>query len=231
MPNYDVNCEQRPPPEEAEPLPPQKPNETWLAAQRLASASVRESNTRVAQVDGREAAHCRTVVAKSTFTDLARTLIRKGVDNFEQFIHAQYRYSVPRGETLSMAPNPVTFKHDLAFDRYLEYHGRTECRLRQQLESLHLEFECCAGDAANAFPAYTNRQLWNYVLMNKMLELPPLFRYCIAASEGLTEPMEEFYNSAVEQLLTDPMSYCAHWSEMIPASLIVEAENILGIKL
>jgi hypothetical protein len=111
--------------------------------------------------------------------------------------------------------------------RYLDYNKRADHGMLQALQSYQLEFECCVGEAANAFPDYTDHQLWNFVLMNKMYELPALYRYCIAHSEELHEAERAHRPAALTQFLMDPIGYSRTWGDMIPKKLKDEATGIL----
>jgi len=224
---------QQPPPEEAEAQASPSVNETELAAYRLASASMREALARSVQIDGHtEVLRRAGGTLKPLWYRLARYVICNDVDNIERYVHAQYRHCVVRDiedqdETLSMAPTPGMFDTDKAFGRYEAYDARADKVMASKLESLYIEFECCVGEAATTFTYYTDEQLWNYVLMNKMLDLPPLFRYCVAVSGGLQEPTAAYRSSAIEQYLTDPIGYSRVWGQAIPKELNDEAIGIL----
>jgi len=221
---------QQPPPESAELVTPTQQNETYRAAYRLAAANLREAKARSVQVSGRSEYLTGPKDVKPLWMRIARFLLVHDVDNFERYIHAQYRYSIARDDTLSSAPNPGTFDTQQAMDRYLNYQRFADASLQQELASANLEFECCADEALTTFPHYSNRQLWNYVLMNTMLELPPLFRYCIATSEQLPAA-DHFKEAAMQQFLTDPMGYVATWNTALPVELVTDAEITLMAKL
>jgi len=204
-------------------------NKTYVDAHRLAGANTREWLARSVQVDGREHALIRAKDSQqSRWHALARHLDVRRVNNLERFVHAQYRYSVPRGNTLSTPPNITSFMSEQSYDRYADYHKMANKYMAQKLESAHLEFECLVGDAAISFPDYSDRELWNFVLMNKMYtELSPLFRYCVAASVQSAAAVQQYRSSALEQYLLDPMGYSQVWDRAIPKELNDEAIGIL----
>ncbi len=224
---------QQPPPEEKEAMPAPPTNATELVAYRLVAANTRESRARSVQVDGRvERLAQLGSRSMQLWYRIARYLIRADVKNIERYVHAQYRHVVCKDkdnmdETLSQTLCPGTFDTERAHDRYRRYDDRADKIMASKLESLYIEFECCVGDAATTFTYYSDKQLWNYVLMNKMLDLPPLFRYCIAASAELREPMTAYRSSAMEQYLTDPIGYSRVWGRAIPKELNDESTSIL----
>jgi hypothetical protein len=222
---------QQPPPEEAVQIQ-RDPNKTYIIAWRVAVANHRAATARRVQVDGQEETwHRPGQRLKPIYHDIARYLERRGVENVERFITAQYFYSIPKGETLSLAPQLTSFKHETAWNRFIDYNRRAEKFLAQDLESARTEFQCSLIEAEESFPSYDDRRLWKVVLMNKMLDIPALFRYCVAVSEGLEEPAKEFRASAFEMFLTDPIGYCNAWGAAIPDSLKIEAETLLMTKL
>jgi len=225
-----ANRIQQPPPEAAIPEAPIV-NEMANVAWRVAVAYHRGTVARRVQVDGMEQAWCRPRAANELHRDIARYLILKGVKNIERFVTAQFRYSVPKGNTLSLAPQLTSFKHENAWKRWECYDRFAEHDLEHNLEAAQREFQCCLIEAEQAFPSYSDRQLWKVVLMNKMLEIPALFRYCVAVSEGVDEAIRAFRASAFEMFLTDPTGYCNAWGKVIPPALKQEAETFLMCRL
>lgn len=225
---------QTPPPEEAE-AKPSAANPTEQAALRLAGAYRRAVHRRNVQVDGRTSPIATLQdSAKPVFWELARWCINNQIANFEGYIAAQFAYSVPRhldDQTIGCAPNVSSYKSAQALDRWTIYDRRIVSDLKHEFEANCLEFECRTSEARITFPEYTDRQLWKFVLMNNFIALSPLFQYCIAISEQLPEPAEEYHISALHQFLTDPISYVRAWATAIPFALRTEAERFILVKL
>ena len=58
---------------------------------------------------------------------------------------------------------------------------------------------------------------WIFVLGNSELSLSPLFRYCLASSEELTDLLDRYRTSAILQYASSMDNYDAAWAEWIPA--------------
>lgn len=222
---------QIPPPEEETPQEPVT-NATEIAAYRLASAYKRSCILRSVQVDERDEFISNTAgKLRPVHWELARWCINNHIDNLEGFITAQFAYSVPRSSgdlTMGQAPNIAAYhRGSWAYDRWLTYSTRIHKDLCQELESASLEFECGCAEARTVFPHYNDQQLWNFVLMNNFLSLPPLFRYAVAAAEQLERPRKAYREAALQQFLTDPMSYTAAWGTTIPEELRQQAESLI----
>ena len=112
-----ANRMQQPPPEEAVAREP-PPNPTHAAAWRVAVAYHRATTARRVQVDGREQVLARPRTPSALHQDIARYLMCKDVSNIERFVTAQFRYSIAKGMTLSMAPQLTSFKHEVAWARW-----------------------------------------------------------------------------------------------------------------
>lgn len=227
------NMIQTPPPEEFESLPSAGKSPTEIYAIRLANAYKRACDMRSVLLQGHEKRiETRTdrEVAK-VFWDLARWCIIEKIDNPEGFIAAQVAHNIPKelgDTTMGIAPNIGSYQHDVkAFERWTAYRRRIVKELQQKFDSSSLEFECQVSTAKLSFPSYDNPRLWNYVLMNKMFELSPLFRYAVAFAELLPTPMEEYREAALQQLLVDPISYVAAWGTRIPHDIKNAASKLI----
>jgi hypothetical protein len=220
---------QEPPPEEYAQVP-KVVDPTTRAAWRLACANARETQARLAQTQDMPVAIELPQSVSAFWLDVARQLIQRDITNFERYVHVQYRYSTARhgaDNSLAHAPNPGSFTSKVAYDRYVVYNRRADRYLRQDFVSASREFECCVTEASFAFPEYTDKQLWRIVLRNRMVDLPPLFRYCVAVAGDLPEVAEEYYDSAFAQFMSDPIGYCAAWPDAITARLKREAEGVM----
>jgi len=227
---------QTPPPEEASAAPAPPMHETQRAAYRLAMAYRRSSRSRDVQNHGMASYIGDTIgELKPIYLDVARWAIRQDIHNFEGYVTSQFAYTkqgVVGDDTLHDAVNMGgAYKTKAALQRYHVYSRHTPRAMKQELESGSEHFKARALAATYAFPEYTDKQKWNFVLMNNFSDLTALFRYCIAVGEGLQAPQDEFHLAALQQLLTDPINYTAAWGGAIPASLKKQAEDIILIKL
>lgn len=225
---------QQPPPDEAEPKA-EPTNETEKTAIRVASAYKRSRDARAVQVNAHSVRHSfGTNQLNKVHWEIARYLIQRYVRNIEGYITCQFKYSVsdPRAEhTIGKEPYVKTFTSDKAYDRWLVYAQRAIPDLKQSLDTQSLEFECRDTDAELSFPHYDDKKRWNYVLMNNLSKLSPLFRYCVAFDSDLTEAADRHRAAALLQFLTDPMSYVAAWGDVIPVGLKHDASNIILTRL
>jgi hypothetical protein len=196
-------------------------------------ANLRESRHRRKVLDGMPDTRQMGKSVKPIWYKIARMLLNAGVTNFERFIHAQHLHSmdVPGEKTLSHAANPGIYDTPRALQRFKTHDSRADDDMKQNWKSNALLFECSVNDAAVTFPQYTDRQLWNYVLRTQLNDLPPLFRYCLAVAEGLEDPQEMYYASALNQFMTDPIGYLRNWGDNIPPRLKEDAEILLMEKL
>lgn len=223
---------QQPPPEEGEQIiRTAASNPEQHMATRLLQANLRELQWRKLRIDGIQYAYNANMTPKPYWHTLAKKLMLLGITNPERFIHTQYMYSIMTALSLSDAPISNSFEHPTAIDRFQQYNARAEFYLTQELKSAILTFECTINEVSVSFPEKTDKELWKYVLINRMYELPPLFRYSVGVSEAIQEVIQIFHNEALQQLLSDPIGYVATWKGVIPEALKQEASGILQAQL
>jgi len=226
---------QRPPPEEYEALPERNmfsTNPAGHMARRLYQAYKRETYWRAMRVENVKLPNFNTRELGDCWPRLARLIMQSGWSNAERFIHVQFKYgpSSEKLQTLEHGPLVNMLTSEKAMKQYTQYIVRADSMLVQQLESAKLEFKCASAECAGQYPHLPTRERWELILMNKMLDLPPLFRYCVASSEGLA-CAKDLWEEGFQQFMSDPIGYTRTWEATIPAEMKAEAEELLQLKL
>ena len=112
-------------------------------------------------------------------------------------------------------PNP----DDVATPRYLEdYKAVSQETVADLGFMLNAEKELCLVEIseANASFSINGKPAWIMVLGNDDLALSPLFRYCLASSEGLTDLVKKNEIEAILQYIVSTRGYDKAWAEWIP---------------
>lgn len=218
---------QQPPAEEVVPAPTPK-NPTQRMAYRLRMAHMRERALRASRIEG-IAKHCTGDPSQIEpgWYKLARELMLLDCEHPERFIHVQHSFSMQTSDGLAQGPIFTLLQSKQAWVQYEIYNARVEWALEQQLgadvRTLRREFY----RADIMYPNRTRQERWEYVFMNKMTDISPLFQYCIVWSEGMYDLAALHYDAAMRQLLTDPHGYSKVWATAIPQPLKEEAAKII----
>jgi len=150
----------------------------------------------------------------------AKKLQSRGIGDPEAYINQLFEL----GDTLQ--PSQVVAEQAMA-----TYERRLETSREQQQRGWHTacnEFNVHARIIARANPTWSIARVQRAVLSNLAYDLPPLFRYCIAAHSNFEDLTADFYDQALRQLLTDPGGYATTWQGRIPVTLLNAAARMLG---
>jgi len=221
---------QHPPTEEVEPVRACA-NPTQNMARRLHDAYQRECAWRRLRVEKVRSAVYSSKELQPFWLKLARDLILQECDNPERFMHVQFCYGVPTGTTLATCPFTNSLQTTEAYKRYRRQSTRMDAHLAQDLQSNCRSFDYGMMDTRASYPHKSEREAWDFVLLNKLYDMSPLFRYCIAHSEHLASTTRLHYDEALQQLLSDPQGYAKVWKDVIPRQLLDTVANILQTKL
>lgn len=128
-------------------------------------------------------------------------------------------------------------KHDIVppntigLEKYLERYQQAcedmETELTMEFESqkqICRDYMLTTGDELG----YKGRELTKFTLLNETLELTPLFRYCLAVSEGLNKVAKRYSSKAMGQYLSAPREYRRVWGKWLPEKLRVKARRLAG---
>ena len=149
----------------------------------------------------------------------AKHLSEIGCTTPERYIQAQFRFGAPTPIRELCGPK--------AMQRFEEYTKDYATQLRQLMVSDAKMFRAAVSELKLTAPNMPERRAWEASLNNLRVRLSPLFRYCIAVSEGLIDTAKKFKDAAVQQLLTDPDGYAECWTDTIPAALREEVAQLL----
>jgi hypothetical protein len=232
VPTYDARKAQQPPPEEVEALPV-KVNAQVAFAARLSAAFNREEALRQIRVCDR-ATEVRppSTDEKGQWKELARRLMREGINDPERFMHAAFTTSVAADDTLAhgLFSNALWGKSLLTYvEQYRKYCEHADAQLEEAWQADARTFKLALIDMRQRFPEKAGYHQWHSVLTNGFYTMSPLFKYCIAAAEGIAEVCMHEYEAAVVQFLGDPTGYQRVWKDRIPEAFIRDAERVLGI--
>lgn len=75
---------------------------------------------------------------------------------------------------------------------------------------------------------YQGKELHSFALLNDDLRISPLFRYCLAASEGIEYVMRRYRQAAISQYLMLPSVYDQEWADWITDGLKKIAADFYG---
>ena len=135
----------------------------------------------------------------------------------EGFVRAQFE-----GRYSRIRPNDLFGSG--AVRRYTEYSKNNDEFPTAELLSDTRTFMDAASTVLCWFPDYSQRQAWEHAILDTAVHISPLFRYCVAVSEGLTAAANIFREAAISRLLQNP-AYLDAWREQIPQEL---REVVLG---
>jgi hypothetical protein len=155
------------------------------------------------------------------------------VDDPERFIHAVFKESVAKDYTLAHGPFSNSLRGEglpVQLERYSKYCERADIHLEEDWQNCARQFELAVADLRVRFPNKESKLLWHFALANQRYELSPLFKYCIAASEGIEEIVSATSKDALLQLLGDPQGYIRVWEDRIPEALKAAAFSQMGIQ-
>ncbi len=141
----------------------------------------------------------------------------------EQFIAAQF--------TTGTIPQIKKLVSGDSCKRYTAYADDILLKLAAEWSTASMQFRSACRDTATTFPTYPNARIWRRTLMDFSYTISPLFRYCVAASEGFTEEAEKLYESALQQLLSEPDGYVSAWHGKIPGALLAAVAATINITL
>jgi hypothetical protein len=146
----------------------------------------------------------------------------EGCDTPEVYILAQFSFGAP------LAPTHLAGLD--ARRAYRLFIQDNDERLQRQWTSESLVFRCACAGAQQTVEA-TPRVIWEHVLRSPRYPLSPLFRYCLAVSEGLDETATLLRASALDQYLNNPRGYDQNWAGRIPAELRTAVEPLTQIAI
>lgn len=156
---------------------------------------------------------------------LARHLLELNADPL-LYMRAQFTYM-----SRARVPVPTTFFNDEAVAKYHRYCTEWPQSLRSQYDLALLSVQGILGP-------YVTRMGWAYpralrsVLSNMVQVIAsPLFRYCMAANEGLPDVAAAFHDEALGEYVFQKAAYDEQWGDRIPAELRRDAEEIRATML
>lgn len=151
---------------------------------------------------------------------IAQVLRDNHIGDPERFIEAQFRYS---------AVCPINhLKSPEALVRYKKYAGEQRERMALTLSGDVNEFCMRTGLLQHTKPDAAPRMLWEVTLRDLTVRMSPLFRYCVAVSEGFDKTAAMFKDAAMQQFIADVAGYRQIWKNKIPDALYQEAEKLLN---
>lgn len=122
-----------------------------------------------------------------------------------------------------MAPNPNQAVGRTALDRYQMYVAPgTVLEIKNSLLNALDCNKSLAQSEVVRQKTYFDRDdvgAWRMTLLSSSVNLSPLFRYCVAKSQGWDDIAEDFEATAQRQYAQNPMLYDEAWAALIPEDL------------
>lgn len=124
--------------------------------------------------------------------------------------------------------NHPVMPNQIALGKYLEEYQDLSSFDDEELETnFQSEQALCASRIAASEDAYDDKEmLWKSVILDESLPLSPLFRYCLALSEGFSRDARRYYKAALLQYLQSMDQYDEVWGKWIPESLKGDARLV-----
>lgn len=153
---------------------------------------------------------------------VARAVVARGYD-VEEYVRAQFEVFRQEG--------PPTPAHLLSDRSVQSYEYARDAAPSEAVPSLSTQVHVARTrilEALSADRSTSPHDAWRRVISDPTLQLTPLFRYCLAASEGLefADMAESFKEDAALQYCRNPRAYDSEWRDVIPRSFPAEAAKI-----
>jgi len=145
---------------------------------------------------------------------LAKFVIEHGLDPYTVM---RKRFERVRGQ---MPPWPNQIAQAAYLDLYKgdrEIISEEDVRLKFDLDRKYAQ----VGMTSTRYnrPGLTKPQIWLAILLDELLEISPLMRYCIADEMNIEQAKKIFYARALRQYMLAPKAYDAAWGTTIPERL------------
>ena len=146
---------------------------------------------------------------------VVKFLVENGIQDFRGYIAAQFAARNVMG--------PVATPKNLVGEKALRIWSKWKKGKKERAASISSRFNCqkqilrCALVAQHEdLPDLSPEQIRQDVLLDTDLELSPLFRYCLAVSEGEARIAKLYETAAMAEFLSNDEAYCRVWREWIP---------------
>lgn len=152
----------------------------------------------------------RGYVRKPIWPTIARFMLANGLD--PQVCIAML-FTRNRGRRAPLYPNAIATSTNLAVFEEATRNTAEEIRYKLLTES-----QVCRLEIAEAAELEGSRgpDLWQQVLLDDGLEFSPLFRFCVAVSEGIESVARDYLEEAIIQYLSNESAYNSEWGGWVP---------------
>jgi len=141
--------------------------------------------------------------------NIARFMLRNALDP-DACISARFRKI--RDTNKDVKPNQIASAAWLQF-----YKAACDVDGREFAIQLRSEKQLCEMGIEEAREdGHSGKEAWLMALLDDGLAISPLFRVCLADSEGLDRVVSYYVTEAMVQYLAAPEAYDEHWCEWIP---------------
>lgn len=127
-------------------------------------------------------------------------------------------------------PDPRRLSNVEAIKCYRRYIAEAPTMLRCALASQATAFKVEQLRQATMSPNEPKETLWRNILRAPVVNMSPLFRYCIAVHEGLDDIAAHFEPFAVKQYMVNPNGYKEVWQSVLPPAFVARC-NVLQAEL
>lgn len=164
---------------------------------------------------------------QETWERAAEFMLRNNIENYADFIHAVF---AKRGNS-SCCPTPMQCYGPVAMEDWKSKITRHEDSVEKFRATLAFHQHRLRTELAKV-TEWAERSDWSksdingYIIADISNELTALFRYSLAVRLGLLKLGKPFHESALLQYIFGRSAYDEAWKDVIPASLIAEADAI-----
>jgi hypothetical protein len=125
---------------------------------------------------------------------------------------------------------PTQTYNEAAWKRYQDYIRASDAAVAQKLLGDTRRFKLAIIDMKKRHDSEEKQTLWYMALTSPLVELSPLFAYCLAVSLNWTSIAQSNLSGALSQYLRHPQLYRRHWVSVIPQSFYQLAEQAMANK-
>lgn len=121
----------------------------------------------------------------------------------------------------------------IAAEQYVDaYDSACDSKARSICAKLRLQSLTCRSDIIGLeVDGYSRREACELVLLDRQSPYSPLFRFCLARSEGLRDVWPSFVTGAVIQFLMSPEAHVQVWGDWLPEGFAAACEDARGLSL